>query len=77
MSGRKNLPEIISDYIAEQRTLGYKCNRKERTLREVEKLCYGDLKPKVKFLDSFLIGKGGLFHPFFKRLGVPGSHLFF
>ncbi len=38
MSGRTNFPAIISDYIAEQRALGYKCDRKERTLLEVAKL---------------------------------------
>ena len=38
MSGRTNLQDIIGDYIAEQRALGYKCDKKERSLREVAKL---------------------------------------
>ncbi len=38
MSGRTNLQDIIGDYIAEQRALGYNCDKKERSLREVAKL---------------------------------------
>lgn len=56
MSGRKNLPDIISDYIAEQRTLGYKCNKKERTLREVAKL-YHEMGFSGPVLDKELVLK--------------------
>lgn len=40
MPDRTSLPDIINDYIAEQKALGYKCDKKERSLREVAKLYY-------------------------------------
>lgn len=56
MSGRTNLPDIISDYLAEQRALGYKCDKKERALREVAKL-YHKLGFSGPALDQELVLK--------------------
>lgn len=56
MPGRTDLPDIINDYISEQRALGYRCDRKERSLREVARL-YREMGPSGPVLDKELVLK--------------------